>query len=854
MLIPKQNISLYSNKNKKTAERILTDDSAVWSGSQCPSYVDIDLDGEYRLEKILVDTGKGYSKYFIFSSDNGCDYSLCGEKSDESEADGYISVPVCASSVRIYIRYNSVSNDAVIRYVELHGEKIGEKKEKKTITMPCDFKDSVYNVDITEKDTVDEVYNVIKRNIGEEYTDRFIFEIENNGKIFYEISDCGEKIKIKGNDGVSLCTGLNHYLKYYCRVNISQVGTRSVMPEKTVPVGETVHRQTPFKVRYAYNYCALSYTMAFWDSERWQKELDWLALSGMNVILDITAMEEVWRRFLQRLGYSHREIKDFICGPAYSAWFNMANIYGIGSPVHDSFFEKRTDLARKNHLFMQKMGMQPVLQGYSGMMPNDIAEKIPEAQIIPQGDWNGLPRPAMLKTTTEVYKNCAKIFYECQKEVFGDISDYYAVDPFHEGGTSGGLSPEEVSRTVISSLLENNENAIWIIQSWGENPTRKLLDGLEGHRDHALILDLYAEKRPRWETWLDGEFNNTPWVYCMLNNFGGRMGLHGHIRTVAREVSRAYKKAEYMRGIGITPEATLSNPIIFDLFFETAWGKEEPEEIDLEKWFREYALRRYGECSDDMFKAIKILNDTVYNPELNEKGEGAPESVINARPAFKIKAASSWGNAVVAYDKAEFEKAVALFFRSYDGCKDSEGYIFDLCDLLKQILSNRAQTLLAQIKKAYLCRSKEKFKALSEEYLGLIRYTDSVLSYEKTFTLGNWTQGALKWAEDTDDFSRMLYLFTAKALITTWAGDRKSAEAGGLRDYSNKQWNALTMALYYKRWEKFFSACLNKLEEGKRQDIDYFALENDFTWDNDAYKSSKPEKPLSVIAREILGS
>ena len=86
MLIPKQNISLYSNKNKKTAERILTDDGALWTGSQCPSYVDIDLDGEYRLEKILVDTGKGYSKYFIFSSDNGCDYSLCGEKSDESEA------------------------------------------------------------------------------------------------------------------------------------------------------------------------------------------------------------------------------------------------------------------------------------------------------------------------------------------------------------------------------------------------------------------------------------------------------------------------------------------------------------------------------------------------------------------------------------------------------------------------------------------------------------------------------------------------------------------------------------------------------------------------------------------------
>ena len=169
--------------------------------------------------------------------------------------------------------------------------------------------------------------------------------------------------------------GLNHYLKYYCNVNISQVGDQVKMPKSIVPIEGTVHKETKFPVRYSYNYCTLSYSMAFWGEKEWRNELDWLALNGVNVVLDATAQEEVWRRFLGELGYSHEEAKDFIAGPAYYAWAYMANLSGFGGPVHDSWFTERTELARKNQLIMRKLGMQPVLQGYSGMVPVDITDK-----------------------------------------------------------------------------------------------------------------------------------------------------------------------------------------------------------------------------------------------------------------------------------------------------------------------------------------------------------------------------------------------------------------------------------------------------------------------------------------------
>ncbi len=52
--------------------------------------------------------------------------------------------------------------------------------------------------------------------------------------------------------------------------------------------------------------------------------------------------------------------------------------------------------------------------------------------------------------------------------------------------------------------------------------------------------------------------------------------------------------------------------------------------------------RRYGAKSESAYEAMKILENTVYKASLNMRGQGAPESYINARPAESIGAASTW--------------------------------------------------------------------------------------------------------------------------------------------------------------------------------------------------------------------
>lgn len=864
---------VHTNAGQKTISRVNDGSTTnVWSGDRYPAYIDIDLEKNYKLDEIQVFTpSNGYSQYSIYTSMNGRDFDKLAEKTSKEScpADGekYAAEGKEARIVRVYVEYQSTSAKSLINEIRVLGKESGTAIQKTPEVQVEDFEGSAYDVEITEQDTIDEVKGIIERRIGAEYKEWFTLEVApgKNEYDYFELSQKDGKIHIKGNDGVSLATGLNHYLKYYCNVNISQVGDQVDMPKEIVPIEGTVHKETKFPVRYSYNYCTLSYSMAFWGEKEWRNELDWLALNGVNVVLDATAQEEVWRRFLGELGYSHQEAKDFIAGPAYYAWAYMANLSGFGGPVHDSWFTERTELARKNQLIMRKLGMQPVLQGYSGMVPVDITEKDPDAQVIKQGTWCSFQRPSMLKTDSATFDEYAQLFYKVQKEVYGDVSDYYATDPFHEGGNTGGMSPTVIAQKVLANMMKADENGIWIIQSWQGNPSTALLQGLDAARDHALVLDLYAEKTPHWnETDPNsyggaeggGEFLNTPWVYCMLNNFGGRLGLHGHIENFVNGVADAAAKADHMAGIGITPEASVNNPVLYDLFFETVWAEdgENLAAINLDEWFKDYTTRRYGAESQAAYEAMQILNETVYNPALNMKGQGAPESVVNARPGLDIGAASTWGNAVIDYDKAELERAAALLLEDYDKLKDSAGYQYDLANVLEQVLSNTAQEYQKKMADAFREGDAEKFGQMSDKFLEIITKVEEVTGTQEEFMLGTWLESAKALAKNADDFTKELYELNARGLITTW-GSIEQANSGGLIDYSNRQWAGLTKDYYKPRWEKWIAERKKELagEESKNYSAaDWFEMEWGWARSNNDYPTKANGMDLEKLGTEIL--
>ena len=178
---------------------------------------------------------------------------------------------------------------------------------------------------------------------------------------FFELSQSGSKVCVKGDSWVSIATGVNWYLKHYCGIHITWNNPAAKLPATLPRVEKPERHETSLTLRYDFNYCTFSYTMAFWDWERWQQEIDWMALHGVNLPLAVVGEECVWRNMLLKMGYSKQEVNDFIAGPAFLAWWEMNNLEGWGGPLPDAWYRQQEVLQKKILKRMKEWGMEPVL-------------------------------------------------------------------------------------------------------------------------------------------------------------------------------------------------------------------------------------------------------------------------------------------------------------------------------------------------------------------------------------------------------------------------------------------------------------------------------------------------------------
>lgn len=137
---------------------------------------------------------------------------------------------------------------------------------------------------------------LIKRNTPE-IADRFALEIEDRreGKSFYEIEACGDKIVLRGDCKISLAMAYYRYLKDCCGVNLAHCGNDRIgnITEAPLPAGKTVRIIEQDKRAYM-NYCTFSYSARWWDWERWEREIDYMAMRGINMPLSIVGYEAVF--------------------------------------------------------------------------------------------------------------------------------------------------------------------------------------------------------------------------------------------------------------------------------------------------------------------------------------------------------------------------------------------------------------------------------------------------------------------------------------------------------------------------------------------------------------------------------
>jgi hypothetical protein len=659
------------------------------------------------------------------------------------------------------------------------------------------------------------------------------------GQDGYRMYSRAGKLVVEASSVSAAATGLNQYLKEYCFLSLSRGGDNTKLIGLLPQLKDTVSNSTPFKFRYALNYCTYSYTYSFYSWPDWEKELDWMALNGVNLMLAQLGTEEVWQHVLSKVGYSDREIKQFIPGPAYNAWWLMGNLEGWGGPVNDGQIKQWTQLQQKLLKRMGDLGITPVLQGFYGMVPANLKEKYPAAQIVAQGEWaGGFQRPGVLLPSDPLFKTMATAYYDKMKALYGADIHFFGGDLFHEGGNSTGLAIREIAHGVQTTMQNNFPGSTWVLQGWGSNPKKQLLEGL--NPKSTLVIDLFGENGNNWEK--TNEYGGFPWVWASVNNFGGKVGMGAQLPRLMSEPHRAFAKSRNgaMQGIGIIPEGIDNNPIVYDLALATAWL---PQNAKIEDYLNGYLQARYGKGNnDDVSLAWLILLQSLYG-NYKKSGEGGYESIFCARPALKIENVSTWGPKEMQYDPKLPLQALKLLRKGVNSYPGSETYKYDLTDLARQVLADHARPIFEKAMASFEQKDKTAFLKYSDQFLSMLKLQDKLLATHPKFMLGSWLNKARVFAEG-DVYRKKVNEQNARMLITFWGPDNPETD---LHDYANKEWSGMLKDFYLPRWERFFAELRGRLEGKAPVVINYFEMEKAWTLKNNSYPIRPVGNYLEVV-------
>ena len=676
---------------------------------------------------------------------------------------------------------------------------------------------------------------------------KFVIEQVKSETDFFELDQKGNKVVVRGNNPVSIATGVNWYLKYYAGIHLSWNGMTARLPDILPPVPKKEHHETNLAHRYDFNYCTFSYTMAFWDWERWEQEIDWMALHGINLPLAMVGIDVVWYNMMEKLGYSKDEINEFIAGPAFQGWWLMNNLEGWGGPNPDNWYKQRETLQKQILKRMREYGIHPVLPGYSGMVPHNAKERL-GLNVSDPGLWCGYRRPAFLQPTDPRFQEIAGLYYKEMERLYGK-ADFYSMDPFHEGGNVAGVDLNAAGQAIWQAMKSANPKAVWVIQAWGANPRSKMIENLPA--GDLMVLDLFSESRPQWgdpaSTWYRKEgFGQHDWLYCMLLNYGGNVGLHGKMKHVIDEFykAKASSFSKTMKGIGMTMEGSENNPVMYELLCELPWR---PEAFDKDKWLQSYIKARYGQTNVAVEEAWELLSNTIYNCPPQSTQQGTHESVFCARPGHEVYQASSWSEMQPYYNSEDVIRAAGILLSAADSFKGNNNFEYDLTDIVRQAVAEKGRLVYPIMTNAYKADEKELFDRASTRFLELILLQDKLLATRSEFKVGNWIEKARNLGDTTEE--KDLYEWNARVQITTW-GNRTAANNGGLRDYAHKEWNGLLKDFYYNRWKIWIEQQKAQLNGSPAKDIDFYAIEEKWTQQKNPY-SSQPEGNVLETAKEI---
>ncbi|MEV6103398.1 alpha-N-acetylglucosaminidase TIM-barrel domain-containing protein [Streptomyces sp. NPDC051940] len=666
------------------------------------------------------------------------------------------------------------------------------------------------------------------------------------GDDHYRVEGASGRIVVSGTTPAVQLAGVGAYLRRTAHAHISWTGEQLDLPERLPAPAEPLTGRANVPHRFAYNDTSEGYTGAYRDWPQWERALDVLALHGINEVLLYVGADAVYHAVLREFGYTDAEARAWIPGPAHQPWWLLQNMSGFAGPVSAQLLSRRAALGGRIAARIRELGMTPVLPGYFGTVPEDFAARNPGANVVPQGGWVGFTRPGWLDPRDPHFARVAASFYRHQSALFGEAG-LYKMDLLHEGGLAGNVPVGEAAKAVETALRTAHPDALWAILGWQTNPRKEIVQAVD--RERMLIVDGLSDRFPsvndRETDWL-----GTPYAFGSIWNFGGHTVLGANTPDWAELYPRwRDKPGSKLAGIAAMPEAADNNAAALALLTDLAWTD---GPIDTREWFHGYATARYGADDPHAAAAWEVLRTTAYGTRRTDSWSEQPDSLYCARPSLTTTTAASWGPRAERYDTTAFDRALTELLAVAPELRDSPAYRYDLMDVARQALANRARLLLPQIKAAYDAKDQERFGELTALWLAWIKRLDRIVGTDRQHLLGRHLAQAAAWAADEEEAARLDY--DCRSLVTTW-GHRAGSDNGGLHDYANREWQGLLGDFYHGRWQRYFAELGAALRENRAPAaIDWFAHEDAWARDRGTTYSAQPRGDIHALAGDLAAS
>ncbi|CAL9047258.1 alpha-N-acetylglucosaminidase-like isoform X1 [Musa acuminata AAA Group] len=702
----------------------------------------------------------------------------------------------------------------------------------------------------------------------------------------------GAEILIRGTTAVEISSGLHWYLKYWCGAHISWDKTGGVQLASVPPPGslarvdgEGVKVERPVPWSYYQNVVTSSYSYVWWDWRRWEKEIDWMALQGINLPLAFTGQEAIWKKVFKGFNVSSDDLNDFFGGPAFLAWARMGNLHGWGGPLSQNWLNQQLLLQKQILSHMVELGMTPVLPSFSGNVPAVFRKLFPSASITRLGDWNTVDGDLrwcctyLLDPKDPLFVQVGEAFIKQQIEEFGDVTDIYNCDTFNENSPPTD-DPKYISllgAAVYKAMSKGDKDAVWLMQGWlfssdaafWRPPQMKaLLHSVPIGK--MIVLDLFADVKPIWIQ--SSQFYGVPYVWCMLHNFGGNLEMYGILDMISSGPNDArLSKNSTMVGVGMCMEGIEHNPVVYELMSEMGFRS---QKVELKEWLKSYSLRRYGQAFPQIEAAWNILYHTIYNctdgvadhnrdyivqfpdsvpilqdSQSSNEGPSRRFSVVDKNHRFSFReTSSSMPRPHLWYSTEEVINALKLFLDAGDNLTRSATYRYDLVDLARQVLSKLGNQVYLDVMTAYQEKDAKALNFHSQKFLDLIEDIDELLASNNNFLLGTWLESAKSLA--VSDSERRQYQWNARTQVTMWYDNTKTNQSR-LHDYANKFWSGLLRSYYLPRASTYFSYLSRSLQQNtdfalEKWRMDWISYSNNWQAGTEVYATEAAGNSIAI--------